>query len=62
MELLTYVKQQAVFVPIGEHMLCIGSVEDVEGATSEEIVEMIYVARQTSLYQMIACGRTRVLH
>lgn len=58
----TYVKGGGVFVPIGNSMLCIGSVEDIEGATPEEIVEMIYQARQVSSYMTIASGRNRIVH
>ena len=61
-ELKTYTKGYGVFVPIGQHMLCIGSVEDVNGATPEEIVEMIYSARKTAVYMMIASGLNRVKH
>ena len=62
MDVTTYIKLGAVFVPLGSHMLCIGSVEDIEGATPEEIVEMIYQARQMSLYAMIASGTNRTRH
>lgn len=62
-QIATYTKGQGVFVPVERGaMLCIGSEQDVKESTPEDIVEMIYEARQTSAYMEIGSGKGRILH
>jgi len=61
-EVKTYVKGYGVFVPCGKHFLCICSKEELDQATPEEVVEMIYQARQVELYMMMASGCARTIH
>ena len=61
-EVRTYVKAHHVYVPVGKVMLCIGSEADVDGATPQQVVEMVYSARKIAEYQMIVSGVNRTRH
>lgn len=63
MQISTYTKGHGVFVPVEEGaMLCIGSEQDVREASPQDIVEMIYQARQVSTYMGIGSAKGRVTH
>ena len=63
MQIATYTKGHGVFVPVeGGAMLCIGSKQDVEEASPEDIIEMIHRARRVSLYMAIASSVGRIVH
>ncbi len=63
MQIATYTKGHGVFVAVeGGAMLCIGSQEDIQESTPEDVVERIYSARQISAYMAICSGNGRVIN